>query len=82
MLSFPFVSLKAENEEISKNLKFKREIGYGAKSVELLVGPKEKDVVDNNGHEQARPFMKSLDASIPISLAINQSLQNRGRLKK
>ena len=35
-----FVSLNAENEEISKNLNFKpqSENGYGTKSVELLVG--------------------------------------------
>ena len=44
--------------------------------------PKDKDVVDNNGHEQARPFMKSLDAPFRFSLAINRSLRNDGRLKK
>ena len=44
--------------------------------------PQEQDVLDNHGHEQARLFMKTLDASLPISLAINRSLQNDGTLKR
>jgi len=58
---FLLLPLKAENEIEILSLKVKLDLEEKVWSFWLV--PKRQDVLDNHGHEQARLFMKTLDAS-------------------
>ena len=55
---------------------------YNENGLSLWCGTTEKDALENNGHEQARLFAKSFDASFRNTLATNRSVEGWNGLVK
>ena len=70
---------KKRNFIFCKILNFKP---HDENGLSLWCGSTRKDGLENNGHEQARLFMKSFDASFRKLLAITHFLEMKKNLSK